>query len=107
MRDRAGMLPGMNDVADYLINAAIMTNLREHKRAGAAHPSGVTFHDAKVGPDGRGQVSLVDDQQIGLGDAGSAFAWNLVAAGYVNNINGIISQFAAEVGGQVVAAGFQ
>ena len=107
MGDRAGMLPGMNDVADYFIHAGTVTDLRENERAGAAHLAGVAIHDAQVRPYGRSQVGLVDDQQIGLGDAGSAFARNLVAASHVNDINSVIGQFAAEMGGQVVAAGFQ
>jgi len=52
------------------------------------------------------QVRFVDDQQIGLRDAGAAFSRNFVAAGNVDDLDCVIRQFAAEARGQVVAAGF-
>jgi len=53
-----------------------------------------------------GDVDLVDDQQIGLGDAGAAFAGDFVAGGDVDHVEGEVGQFRAEGGGKVVAAGF-
>jgi hypothetical protein len=93
----------MNDVADYLVHTGAVPDLRENISVGAAHLSGIALHDAEVCPDGCGQVGLVDDEQVGLGDARAAFARNFVAAGHINPINGVIRQFAAEMGGQVVA----
>ena len=107
MGDRTSMLQGMNDVADDLIDSRTVPDLREYKRPKAAHLAGVTLHDAEVSPNRLGQIGLVYDQQIGLSDAGTSFTRNLVAAGYVNDINSVICQFAAEVGGQIVAPGFQ
>ena len=107
VRNCAGVLPGMKDVADYFFHARAVPNLREHKGAGAAHLAGVAFHDTEVRPNRRGQIGFVDDQQIRLGDAGAAFARNLVAARHVNYINGVIRQLAAEVRGQIVPAGFK
>jgi len=53
-----------------------------------------------------GNVDLVDDQQVGFGDAGAAFAGDLVAGGHVDHVQGEVAQFRAESGGEVVAAGF-
>lgn len=36
------------------------------------HAIRVALHDAQVGADGVGKIDLVDDQQIGLRDAGSS-----------------------------------
>src|SRR5207247_9023068 len=44
------------------------------------------------------------DEQIRLRDSGSALAWNLVAAGYVDDVNRVVDELAAELRGQVVAA---
>jgi len=107
MGDRAGVLPGMDGMIDNLIHARTVPDLREDKRAGSAHFPGIALHNAEVRPDGRSQVGLIDDQQVGLRNAGAAFAGNLIASGDVNNINGVIGQFAAEMGGEVVASGFQ
>jgi len=41
-----------------------------------------------------------------LGDAGAAFARDFVTASDVDDVDGVIGEFAAEVGGQVVATGF-
>ena len=41
-----------------------------------------------------------------MGDAGTAFAWDFVAASDVDDVDGVVGEFAAEVGSQVVAAGF-
>jgi hypothetical protein len=53
-----------------------------------------------------GQVGLVDDEEIALGDAGAALARNLLACCHVDHVDGQIRQFGAEGGGQVVAARF-
>ena len=52
-----------------------------------------------------GQVGLVDDEQIALGDARTALAWDLVAAGHVDHVDRVVDQLAAVLGGEVVAAG--
>ena len=50
------------------------------------------------------EIGLVDDQQIGPGDAGAALARDLVAAGDVDHVERQVGQLGAEGGGQVVAA---
>ena len=54
----------------------------------------------------RGQVDLVDDQQVAAGDPRSALARDLVAGGHVDDVDGDVGQFGAEGGRQVVAARF-
>ena len=71
-----------------------------------AHAPGVGFHHRQVGADMRREVGLVDDQQVALGDAGPAFARDLLATGDVDHVQRQVRQLGAEGGGQVVAAGF-
>src|SRR5205823_1771664 len=54
--------------------------------------------------DMRGQVRLVDHQQVGPGDAGAALARDLVAARDVDDVDAQVRQLGAEGRGQVVAA---
>ena len=51
-----------------------------------------------------GQVGLVDDQNVGLGDSRAVLAGNLVACGHVDHIDEKIHQRRAEREGEVVAA---
>jgi len=106
MRDGSGVLPGVGDLGDDGVHANSVTDLGKNNRAVAAHGAGVALHDLEIGADGRGKVGLVDDQQIGLSNAGSALAGNLVAGGHVNDVDGIVGEFAAEMGGEVVPARF-
>src|SRR5690606_3052981 len=73
--------------------------------ASGAHLGGVTVHDVEVGADQRGQVGLVDHQQVGEGDAGAALAGHLVAARDVDDEDLHVDQAGGEGGGEVVAAG--
>ena len=68
------------------------------------HRLGVPAHHLEVGPDQRGQVDLVDHQQVGAGDAGAALARHLVPAGHVQHEDLGVHQPVAEGGGQVVPA---
>ncbi len=53
-----------------------------------------------------GDVDFVDDQQVGFGDAGAAFAGDFVTGGHVDHVEGQVAQLRAEGSGEVVAAGF-
>ncbi len=103
----AGVLPGVQELRDDFVHAGAMLDLGEDEGAFTAHLAGVALHDRQVGANGRGEVSLVDDEKVRLGDARAAFARDFVAAGNVNNIDGVVRQFAAEMRGQIVAAGFE
>ena len=52
----------------------------------------------------RRKVNLVDDEQVGAGDAGAALARNLVAARHVNDVDGDVHELGAEGRREVVAA---
>ena len=52
------------------------------------------------------EVNLVDDEQVGLGDAGAALARDFVPAAHIDDIDGEVCQFRAERGGEVVSAAF-
>ena len=54
----------------------------------------------------RGQVGLVDDEQVALGDAGAALAGDFFARCHVDDVDGEVRELGAEGGGQVVAAAF-
>lgn len=88
-----------------MIHAHALLHLREDGGAALAHLAGVALHDAQVGADGLGEVGLVDDEEVALGDAGAALAGDLVAAADVDDVDDEVGQLAAVVGGEVVAAG--
>src|SRR5574343_788463 len=71
-----------------------------------AHACGVLLHHLQIGAHMRGQVGLVDDEQVALGDAGAAFARDFFACGHVDHVDRQVRQLGAEGGGQVVAAAF-
>jgi len=47
----------------------------------------VAIHHGEVGADERGEVGLVDDEQLGSRNAGTALAGHLVATGHVYHID--------------------
>jgi hypothetical protein len=98
------VLPGVEDLADDGVHANSVADLGKDYRAISAHGEGVALHDLEIGADGCGKIRFVDDQQIGLSNTGSALAGNLIAAGHVNHVDGIIGQLAAEMGGEIVPA---
>jgi len=92
-----------NEVDDGL-QANMSSQVGEDEGFVAAHFFGVPFHDGQIGPDLGCQVDFVDDEQVGFGDAGAAFAGNFVPCGDVDDVDGQIHQFGTEGGGEVVAA---
>ena len=107
MGDAGRMLPGVKDVADDVVDADAMFNLGEDEGAGAPHLAGVAGHDVEVGAYGWGEVGLIDDEQVALGEAGAAFAGDFVAASHVDHLDRVIGEFAAEAGSEVVASRFE
>lgn len=87
-----------------MIHSDILLDLRKHRRAAFPHLPGIPLHDAQVGPDGLGEVGLVDDQQVALGDAGPSLAGDLVAARDVDDVDDVVCQLPAVVRGEVVPA---
>jgi hypothetical protein len=57
--------------------ADVARDLREGGRSVARHRRRIARHDAGVGADLRGETGLAADDQIGLRQAWTAFAWQL------------------------------
>src|SRR4029079_2544569 len=67
-RQPALVLDETGDLGD----APARTQIGEDERPRAAHALGVPFHDLERGPDMRSEVNLVDHQEVGAGDTGTA-----------------------------------
>ena len=106
VRNALGVLPSVAEVGDDGFHADAVLYLGKNEGAGDANHVSVAFHDGEVGADAGGEVGFVDDEEVGLGDAGSALAGEFVAAADINYLDGEIGEFAAEAGGKVVAPGF-
>jgi len=100
-----GFFPCLEDVFDDLVDAFAVLDPGEDEGAIAAHLRAVSFHDREVGADGLRQVGLVDDQEVGLGNSRPALARNLITARDVDDVDRVVGELPAEVGGEVVAAG--
>lgn len=94
------------DKADHLIETLLAGQIGHHERAFAAHGLRITLHDLQRGTDERGQIDLVDHQQIRTGDAGSPLPRDFLATGDIDHIDGQVDQFGRERGRQIVAARF-
>ena len=106
MGDEMGMAPGVSHMGDNGVHPEAVPDLRKDKRPVAPHGPRVAFHYAQVRPHGGGKVGFVNDQQVGLGNARTALAGDFIAAGDVDDVNGVVGEFAAEMGGEVVPTGF-
>ena len=71
--------PAVSMKAIDLRHADAVADLRELERALAAHPARVAVHDLERGADVGREVDLVDDEEVGAGDARAALARDLVA----------------------------
>src|SRR5262245_29276454 len=82
---------GFSQAGFYPVNYCIQTNalfeVGENKRPVGANLPGVSLHHFERGADKRGEVNLVDQQQIRTQNAGAALARHLVAGGYVQYID--------------------
>ena len=78
--------PRLQDVIDDFADTFAVLDPREQEGASAAHFRAVAFHDGEVGLDRLGQVGLVDDQQVRLGNSGATFSGDLVSAGDIDDI---------------------
>ena len=79
---------------------------RTHDRAGTAPGPSLTEHQVDVGADVRGQVDLVDHEQVGERHAGATLAGDVIAASGVDDEYLDIDEPAAEDRCQVVATRF-
>ncbi len=62
--------------------------------------------DFEIGADMRGEIGLVDDEQIGAGDAGTALARDFLALADADHIKRQIGEIGREGRGKIVAARF-
>ena len=101
LKDRVNAIP---HPPDHRIQPLPSQQIGEDERPVAAHLAGVAVHHVEVGADMRGEVDLVDEQQVGARDAGAAFAGDFVTGSDVDDVDGEVGQLRAEGGRQVVAA---
>ena len=87
VEDADSVLPGVEDVLHNFIHADVVLDLGHDKSARAPHPSRVARHDFEVGADGWCQIGFIDDQQVALSEAGTAFARDFVAARHIDNLD--------------------
>ena len=66
-------------MVDDLADAFAVLDPRKQEGAITAHFCAVALHDREVGLDRLGQVGLVDDQEVGLGNSGASFSGDLVS----------------------------
>jgi len=99
--------PRGEDVLDDLLHAPSVFDLGEEKWPVTPHRCCISFHNLKISPDRRSQISFVDDKKVRLCNARTALARNFVAPGDVDHIDCVIRKFAAEVGCKIIAAAFQ
>src|SRR2546425_2458540 len=92
---------------DHLLQARAALEVREDEWLVTAHQLGVARHDVEARADVWCEVDLVDHEEIGTRHARTAFAWDLVAAGDVDDVYGRVDQLGTEAGRQLVAAGLQ
>src|SRR5262249_56527684 len=92
---------------DHLFQTCTTLEVREDERPLSAHEPGVARHDVEAGADVRGEVDLVDHEEIRTRHAGPALARDFVSSGDVDHIDRRVDQLGAEAGGQIVATGLQ
>ena len=97
---------GLDDEAGDRVGAVSLAQGGEHVGPRAPHAPGIRLHHPEIGTDHGGEVGLVDDEEIGPGDAGAALAWDLLAASDIDDVEGEVGEFRREGRREVVAAGF-
>src|SRR5450830_112597 len=93
------------DQVHQRLNAITGLAIGEDEGLVLAHHAGVVVHHLKAGTDIGGQIGLVDDQDVGLGDARAVLARDLVAGSDIDHVDEKVDQGRAEGEGQVVAPG--
>ena len=94
------------DESDDFRQALTGFHVAEDERTCAALHLGIMRHDVERGADHRRQIDLVDDQQIGLGDARAALARDLLAGCDVDDVEREVGELGRKGRGEVVTAGF-
>ena len=94
------------DPLHHFVHASRVPQRRAQDRASSAQPLRLTQHHLDRSAHQIGQVDLVDEQQVRVRLRWTTFARDLLAAGDVDHIDGVVHQLRAEGGRQVVAARF-
>lgn len=80
-------LPRAQDQIHNVIDTLAVLDDGEDGRTSLPHLPAVPLHDTEIGSDGLGKIALVHDQEIALGDAGTALSRDLVTARDVDDID--------------------
>src|ERR1700719_83145 len=96
-----------SDPRHHVLDAGAGLQIREHERPLASHQLRIARHHAEARSHVIGQIDLVDDQQVGSGDARTALPRNLVTGGDVDDVDRRLHQFRAEARGEIVAAALE
>ena len=99
--------PRRDDVLGNLAHAHAALHLRHDERPGIALLLTVPRHHLQRRANRLGQLRLVDDQQVSLRDARSAFPRDLVPAADVDDVDDEVGELPGEVSGEVIPAGFE
>src|SRR5271168_1602934 len=86
------------------VESHLAPQIREHKRPLSAHFFRIALHHFQRRAHIGSQVYLINHQQVGPHDAGTALARNFVALGHVNHVNPDVHQLRAERRRQIIAA---
>src|SRR5262245_30391701 len=92
---------------DHVLQAGAALDVREKEGLVTTHQPGVAGHDVEAGTHVRGEIDLVDHEEIRTGHARTPFTRDLVASGDVDDVNRRVHQLGAEAGGQIVATGLE
>src|ERR1700722_19217058 len=68
------------DEGDHRLDPVPRLHVAHHERPGLSHTRSVARHHLERGADIRGEIGLVDDQQVRARDPGTAFARDFFAA---------------------------
>ncbi len=78
---------GPLDESRHVRDAGAGADIGEHERTLAAHPARVAVHHLQAGADQRGEIGLVDHQQVAPGDSRPALARDLVSRRDVDHVD--------------------
>src|SRR3954453_4695338 len=94
------------DEADDAVEPLALLEVGHDERPLAAHAPGVRLHLFQGCADMGRQVDLVDDKEVGPGDAGAALRRDLVAGRHVDDVNGDVGELRGKSGSEIITAGF-
>src|SRR5580700_5855761 len=94
-----GLAPCSQDCLRDLGHTHAVLRLSEYDRPRPAHGARISGHDIETCADVIGEIRLVDDEYIGLGNSGASFARHLVTTRNVDDIKSKVHELSAELRG--------